>query len=272
MIWRQLDSAAVRQFQRVFICSSQIRDEGCRFLCVVFSWKGRLRFSQLRLDFVYPLGLKTAHHKEARDRDENIVFTNRFTPSITFDYLDIHLELQHQGRRGLEYHIDQRGIPHRDLSVEAFQGCPRLPEEAVAEGLSLVHSDLANVVAHPPLTVREATTVQGAKVAERWCEELYMMSEGETVHTIGDKCSDPFIVECNSHADRSNEVGKQKARGRGVDHLREEVASDGAEKDDGVQTEEKPLVLVAAGGGFGEELSAGEDGVVDELGPGQRRR
>lgn len=29
------------------------------------------------------------------------------------------------------------------------------------------------------------------------CEEIYVVGEGETLHTISDKCQDPFIVDQN---------------------------------------------------------------------------
>ncbi|MBA0717696.1 hypothetical protein Golax_005490, partial [Gossypium laxum] len=31
------------------------------------------------------------------------------------------------------------------------------------------------------------------------CDEIYVVGEGETLNTIGDKCGDPFIVEHNPH-------------------------------------------------------------------------
>ncbi|KAL9435018.1 hypothetical protein AB3S75_021308 [Citrus x aurantiifolia] len=33
----------------------------------------------------------------------------------------------------------------------------------------------------------------------RPCDEIYVVGEGETLHTISDKCGDPFIVENNPH-------------------------------------------------------------------------
>ncbi|KAH9788142.1 EXS domain-containing protein [Citrus sinensis] len=33
----------------------------------------------------------------------------------------------------------------------------------------------------------------------RPCDEIYVVGEGETLHTISDKCGDPFIVEHNPH-------------------------------------------------------------------------
>ncbi|RYR61238.1 hypothetical protein Ahy_A04g018376 [Arachis hypogaea] len=38
------------------------------------------------------------------------------------------------------------------------------------------------------------------------CDEIYVVGEGETLHTIGDKCSDPFIVENNPHIHDPDDV------------------------------------------------------------------
>ncbi|CAA3016744.1 uncharacterized protein LOC111408128 [Olea europaea var. sylvestris] len=38
------------------------------------------------------------------------------------------------------------------------------------------------------------------------CEEIYVVREGETLHTISDKCGDPFIVEQNPHVHDSDDV------------------------------------------------------------------
>lgn len=40
----------------------------------------------------------------------------------------------------------------------------------------------------------------------RPCEEIYVVREGETLHTIGDKCGDPFIVERNPHIHDPDDV------------------------------------------------------------------
>ncbi|XP_031495671.1 uncharacterized protein LOC116261180 [Nymphaea colorata] len=36
-------------------------------------------------------------------------------------------------------------------------------------------------------------------VSGRPCDEIYVVEEGETLHTISDRCDDPFIVERNPH-------------------------------------------------------------------------
>ncbi|KAE9451668.1 hypothetical protein C3L33_16453, partial [Rhododendron williamsianum] len=38
------------------------------------------------------------------------------------------------------------------------------------------------------------------------CDEIYVVGEGETVHTISDKCGDPFIVENNPHIQDPDDV------------------------------------------------------------------
>ncbi|CAL1373121.1 unnamed protein product [Linum trigynum] len=38
------------------------------------------------------------------------------------------------------------------------------------------------------------------------CEEIYVVREGETLQTIGDKCGDPFIVEENPHIHDPDDV------------------------------------------------------------------
>ncbi|KAK8672155.1 hypothetical protein V6N13_110528 [Hibiscus sabdariffa] len=46
-------------------------------------------------------------------------------------------------------------------------------------------------------------------VVRHWnkpCDEIYMVGEGETLQTIGDKCGDPFIVEHNPHIHDPDDV------------------------------------------------------------------
>ncbi|KAF2311844.1 hypothetical protein GH714_026986 [Hevea brasiliensis] len=44
-----------------------------------------------------------------------------------------------------------------------------------------------------------AEPVKGNQLLDRPCDEIYVVGEGETLHTISDKCGDPFIVEQNPH-------------------------------------------------------------------------
>lgn len=48
--------------------------------------------------------------------------------------------------------------------------------------------------------------VKGTQLLERPCDEIYVVGEGETLHTISDKCSDPFIVEQNPHIHDPDDV------------------------------------------------------------------
>ncbi|KAJ0714322.1 putative LysM domain-containing protein [Helianthus annuus] len=40
----------------------------------------------------------------------------------------------------------------------------------------------------------------------RPCDEIYVVREGETLHTIGEKCGDPYIVEENPHIHDPDDV------------------------------------------------------------------
>ncbi|KAB5525428.1 hypothetical protein DKX38_023177 [Salix brachista] len=48
--------------------------------------------------------------------------------------------------------------------------------------------------------------VKGSQLLERPCDEIYVVGEGETLHTISDKCGDPFIVEQNPHIHDPDDV------------------------------------------------------------------
>lgn len=48
--------------------------------------------------------------------------------------------------------------------------------------------------------------VRGGQFLDRPCEEIYVVGEGETLHTISDKCNDPFIVERNPHIHDPDDV------------------------------------------------------------------
>ena len=38
------------------------------------------------------------------------------------------------------------------------------------------------------------------------CDEIYVVRQGETLHTISEKCGDPFIVEENPHIHDPDDV------------------------------------------------------------------
>ncbi|RDX77177.1 hypothetical protein CR513_42741, partial [Mucuna pruriens] len=52
----------------------------------------------------------------------------------------------------------------------------------------------------------EVESVKGNNLRERPCDEIYVVGEGETLHTISDKCNDPFIVERNPHIHDPDDV------------------------------------------------------------------
>lgn len=44
------------------------------------------------------------------------------------------------------------------------------------------------------------------KISGGPCEEIYVVQEGETLHTISEKCGDPFIIEENPHIQDPDDV------------------------------------------------------------------
>ncbi|KAL3373606.1 hypothetical protein AABB24_005543 [Solanum stoloniferum] len=48
--------------------------------------------------------------------------------------------------------------------------------------------------------------MKGNHFLSRPCDEIYVVGEGETLHTISDKCGDPFIVEENPHIHDPDDV------------------------------------------------------------------
>ncbi|KAF9687769.1 hypothetical protein SADUNF_Sadunf02G0127500 [Salix dunnii] len=53
---------------------------------------------------------------------------------------------------------------------------------------------------------RHRDAVEGNQRSYRPCDEIYVVREGETLHTISDKCGDPFIVEENPHIQDPDDV------------------------------------------------------------------
>ncbi|KAJ6675450.1 hypothetical protein OIU85_011591 [Salix viminalis] len=49
-------------------------------------------------------------------------------------------------------------------------------------------------------------SAEGNQILGRLCDEIYVVKEGETLHTISDKCGDPFIVEENPHIHDPDDV------------------------------------------------------------------
>ncbi|KAK1409170.1 hypothetical protein QVD17_35695 [Tagetes erecta] len=50
------------------------------------------------------------------------------------------------------------------------------------------------------------TAAVAVNMSRRPCDEIYVVGEGETLHTISDKCGDPFIVEKNPHIHDPDDV------------------------------------------------------------------
>ncbi|KAK8565859.1 hypothetical protein V6N13_020936 [Hibiscus sabdariffa] len=48
--------------------------------------------------------------------------------------------------------------------------------------------------------------VIGHRLSNRACDEIYVVAEGETLHSISDKCGDPFLVEHNPHIHDPDDV------------------------------------------------------------------
>jgi hypothetical protein len=42
--------------------------------------------------------------------------------------------------------------------------------------------------------------------SRRPCEEIYVVTEGETLHSISDRCGDPYILEHNPHVHDPDDV------------------------------------------------------------------
>ncbi|KAL5218334.1 hypothetical protein ABZP36_019018 [Zizania latifolia] len=51
-----------------------------------------------------------------------------------------------------------------------------------------------------------AGVVRGAALSARPCEEIYVVADGETLHSISDKCGDPYILEQNPHVHDPDDV------------------------------------------------------------------
>ncbi|XP_030463384.1 uncharacterized protein LOC115683099 [Syzygium oleosum] len=49
-------------------------------------------------------------------------------------------------------------------------------------------------------------SLRGNQLLDRPCDEIYVVGDGETLHTISDKCGDPYIVERNPHIHDPDDV------------------------------------------------------------------
>ncbi|GMH28151.1 hypothetical protein Nepgr_029994 [Nepenthes gracilis] len=60
-----------------------------------------------------------------------------------------------------------------------------------------------------PLDIGDPSGLKAARQkqsGEPACDEIYVVGEGETLHSISDKCGDPFIVEQNPHIHDPDDV------------------------------------------------------------------
>ncbi|KAK9273796.1 hypothetical protein L1049_018606 [Liquidambar formosana] len=55
-------------------------------------------------------------------------------------------------------------------------------------------------------SISDELVMRGNQLLHRPCDEIYVVGEGETLHTISDKCGDPFIVEQNPHIHDPDDV------------------------------------------------------------------
>ncbi|KAL9688833.1 hypothetical protein QQ045_033257 [Rhodiola kirilowii] len=69
-----------------------------------------------------------------------------------------------------------------------------------------VHSYKASLLVISSCYVVADGTAGSFHRTDRPCEEVYVVREGETLHTISDRCGDPFIVEHNPHIQDPDDV------------------------------------------------------------------
>ncbi|KAL6336679.1 hypothetical protein AAG906_035993 [Vitis piasezkii] len=72
---------------------------------------------------------------------------------------------------------------------------------ALLLALMLVLSCCESAQSHDEIMVR-----LHKKDAKKPCDEIYVVREGETLHTISEKCGDPYIVEENPHIHDPDDV------------------------------------------------------------------
>ncbi|OMP00470.1 hypothetical protein COLO4_12635 [Corchorus olitorius] len=75
----------------------------------------------------------------------------------------------------------------------------------------LLLNTLKETASHRPIfedydDEHEGVVRKGSQFLERACDEIYVVGEGETLHSISVKCGDPFIVEQNPHIHDPDDV------------------------------------------------------------------
>ncbi|CAO2839363.1 unnamed protein product [Amaranthus hypochondriacus] len=71
-------------------------------------------------------------------------------------------------------------------------------------GLGLCENNIDGVSASATRT--ESWKLVTEDMLKQPCEEIYVVKEGESVHTISEKCGDPFILEENPHINDPDDV------------------------------------------------------------------
>ena len=71
-------------------------------------------------------------------------------------------------------------------------------------GLSLCENNIQGVSA--AATTTESWKLVTEDMLKQPCDEIYVVKEGESVHTISEKCGDPFILEENPHINDPDDV------------------------------------------------------------------
>ncbi|KAK8944237.1 hypothetical protein KSP39_PZI007787 [Platanthera zijinensis] len=94
--------------------------------------------------------------------------------------------------------------PRRSKQLNFSPGTPAGETATCYLALCLVALVLVNALREGTAAVEagaDAKMMRGGRLSGRRppCEEIYVVGEGETLHTISDKCGDPFIVERNPH-------------------------------------------------------------------------
>ncbi|XP_061348133.1 uncharacterized protein LOC133293556 [Gastrolobium bilobum] len=88
---------------------------------------------------------------------------------------------------------------------------PILSSKAIADAASwycafvLVTLVMLSIFRHSSILPNHANFKEN-QLLSRPCDEIYVVGEGETLHTISDKCDDPFIVENNPHIHDPDDV------------------------------------------------------------------
>ncbi|CAL5207390.1 unnamed protein product [Lathyrus oleraceus] len=67
-------------------------------------------------------------------------------------------------------------------------------------------NDELNVQIQNMLQENDFSNNSNNHVNNKVCDEIYVVGEGETLQTIGEKCGDPYIVEENPHIHDPDDV------------------------------------------------------------------